>query len=175
MTGTALDVDDLLAALDGGDSGDDVVRNAGGSWITRADLDVRAMATLMRDREVRLITLTARPDPDGGYRLIYHWDTGDAVLNVATTVPTGAQAPTIADLIPGADWAEREIRDYYDLDFTGRSGTPTLMLRPGDPVGMFARTSDVGRDVDPASTARMLAESESESGQAGASEEGEPK
>jgi hypothetical protein len=169
MTGTALDVDGLLAALDG--EGEGSVRNAGGYWITRVDLDVRTMATVMGEREVRLITLTARPDPEGGYRLIYHWDTGDTVLNIATTVPTGAQAPTIADLIPGADWAEREIRDYYDLDFTGRSGTPTLMLRPGDPAGMFARTSEVGRDADPASTARMLAES----GQAGARQEGEPK
>jgi Ni,Fe-hydrogenase III component G len=168
MTGSILDVDELLTTLDGGG---DVARNGGGYWTTVADLDVRAMATLMHEREVRLITLTARPDPDGGYRLIYHWDTGDAVLNIATTVTTESGAPTIADLIPGADWAEREIRDYYDLDFTGRNATPTLMLHPGDPAGLFSRTSELGRDADPASTARTLAES----APAGACEEGEPK
>lgn len=135
-----------------------VEQTAGGHWIRPPELDVRAMATLMRDRDVRLITITGRPDPDGGLRVIYHWDASPSVVNVSMTVASGA-IPTIADLIPGSDWAEREIREYYGVEFSGRSSTPPLMLREGDPVGLFTRTSDVARDTDPATTARAASES----------------
>jgi hypothetical protein len=177
VSGAVVDVRELLSALDGGN---EVEQNAGGWWARRPDLDVPAMARLMREREVRLVTISARPDVDGGHVLIYHWDAGPAVVNISTRVAGGV--PTIAHIIPGADWAEREIRDYYGLDFVGRAQTPTLMLREGDPVGLFSRTGELGRDTDPATTARRLAESEetgSEKGPgsrvAAESEEGEPK
>ena len=38
----------------------------------------------------------------------------------------------VADLLPPADWVEREVRDYYALEFLGRDDTPALMLREGD-------------------------------------------
>ncbi|HET9654157.1 MAG TPA: NADH-quinone oxidoreductase subunit C [Kineosporiaceae bacterium] len=157
MNPTTVDVPELLAPL--GEPAD-VLRNAGGWWAVRPRLDVRAMAGLMRDHEVRLVTISARPAPDGGHILIYHWNVGSAVLNICTVIPEGGQAVTIADLLPAADWAEREIRDYYGLEFTGRTRTPTLMLREGDPAGLFSRTADVGRETDPAATARRAAEAE---------------
>lgn len=153
----------LLRELDPGrdHGGGSYEHRAGAYWATWPGLDVRAMARLMRDREIRLITLTARPEPEhedgtadgAGYRVIYHWDLGPTVLNLAVPVRSGT-LPSIADLLPGADWAEREIRDYYDLAFSGREDTPTLMLRPGDPPGLFSRTADVATDMDPARVAR---------------------
>ncbi len=137
-------------------------RTAGGYWARWPDLDIRAMAALMRAREVRLVTITARAEPDGGYRVIYHWDVGPTVLNISTTVVDGT-LPTISDILPGADWAEREMRDYYGVDFSGRAQTPTLMLREGDPPGLFSRTSTVGTDTDPARAARAAATGGSES------------
>jgi hypothetical protein len=131
-------------------------RDAGGCWVRDGLIDVRAMAGLMVRNGIRLMTITARPWPEGGFRLIYHWDTGPEVLNVCTTVTGGL--PTIADLVPGADWAEREIHDYYDLEFRGRGATPTLMLLESDPPGLFTRTADTGRDTDPARTARSAAD-----------------
>ena len=66
--------------------------------------------------------------------------------------------PSITDLVPGADWAEREIHDYYGLTFTGRTDTRPLVLREGDPAGLFAHTTELARDADPAVTARRAAQ-----------------
>jgi Ni,Fe-hydrogenase III component G len=79
--------------------------------------------------------------------------------------------PTIADLLPGADWAEREIRDYYGVEFAGREATPTLMLRPGDPAGLFTATRALGRDTDPARTARAATDSTDSTGSTDSTEE----
>jgi Ni,Fe-hydrogenase III large subunit len=61
---------------------------------------------------------------------------------------------SIAAVCPAADWVEREVRDYYGLDFMGRDDTPPLMLREGDERALFVRTQALGRDADPADTAR---------------------
>ena len=126
-----------------------------GYWATVRGLDVRAMADLMLGNDVRLVTITAMPDASGGHRLVYHWDADGTIINIVTTVT--ASIPTIADILPAADWVEREIRDYYALEFDGRAETPTLMLRDGDEPGLFSRTAKVGRDVDPAETAHDAA------------------
>jgi NADH:ubiquinone oxidoreductase subunit C len=148
-----MDAETILHLLDG-EAGSK--RRSDGWWTTMPDLDVRAMADLMRTHEIRFITLTAIPDVAGGYRMIYHWDADGTLVNVATTVTTGS-IPTISDILPAADWVEREIRDYYALEFDGRAETPTLMLRDGDEPGLFSRTCTVGKDVDPAETAREAA------------------
>ncbi|MEJ2578207.1 MAG: NADH-quinone oxidoreductase subunit C [Kineosporiaceae bacterium] len=149
---------DLLAPFGAEITGQD----AGGVWARAAGPDIRAVVRQLRDSGVRLVTLTALPDPEteeaGTYRLISHWDLGPALLNLVSTVTPQSPPSSIADLIPGADWAEREIRDFYAVDFTGRTGTPGLMLREGDPAGLFSRTGTLGRDTDPAATARQGAE-----------------
>jgi len=104
-------------------------------------------------REARFVTLTATPTSDGGFRLLYHWDLGGALLSIAILVP-GARVASIAAVCPAADWVEREVRDYYGLDFMGRDDTPPLMLREGDERALFVRTQALGRDADPADTAR---------------------
>ena len=76
-----------------------------------------------------------------------------------TSVPAG-HIPTISDVLPAADWVEREIRDYYGIEFDGRAATPPLMLREGDVPGLFSRTSDLGTQIDPAETSRTNIASE---------------
>ena len=126
-----------------------------GYWADWADLDVRAMAELMRRRRVRLVTVTATPVTGVALRLIYHWDVDGDLINLATTVSSG-HIPTISDILPAADWVEREIRDYYGPEFDGRETTPPLMLREGDPPGLFTRTRGQGTVSDPATTARAV-------------------
>jgi hypothetical protein len=150
-----MDVEALLQALD--PSGTCELRRDG-YWAVWPNLDVRAMATLMREREVRLATVTGTPGADGDLRVIYHWDAGAELLNMEATVKTG-HLPTISDILPAADWAEREIRDYYGIDFDGRAATPPLMLRESDVPGLFSRTRDVGNEIDPAETSRTNTES----------------
>jgi hypothetical protein len=132
-------------------------RRRDGWWIVSPDLDVRAMAALMVDHDVRLATATGVPGADGVLRLIYHWDLGATILNVQVSVRDGHIA-TICDLIPGADWVERELRDYFAVSFEGRPQTLPLMLSGGDTPGFFNRTADAGRDADPAETAQVAAQ-----------------
>lgn len=120
---------------------------ADGLWLTVPDLDPRLMAEVLREAGARLATMTAVED-DNGVRLIYHWDVAGALLNVATPALDGSTA-SIADIWPAADWAEREIHDYYAIEFMGRAETPPLMLRDGDEPGLFSRTRSVSRDADP--------------------------
>ena len=139
---------DAIAALLGAATEHEHHRD--GDWLTVPELDVRATARLMLDNESRFITLTAIPEGDA-YRFVYHWDVEDVVVNVTTRI-TGGQATSMADIWPAADWVEREIRDYYALEFVGRAETPTLMLRDGDEPGLFSRTDAMGRDTDPSDT-----------------------
>jgi NADH-quinone oxidoreductase subunit C len=119
-----------------------------GLWLTIPDLDVRAMAQLMIDNESRFVTMTALLD-GGGLRFIYHWDVDGALLNVSMPIVNNV-AMSIADILPAADWIEREARDYYAVTFEGRSETPPLMLLDDDEPGLFSRTADTCRDADPA-------------------------
>ena len=124
-----------------------------GRWVEAPGLDVRAMARLMLDIEARWETLTVTPAPDDGFRLLFHWDLDGSLLTISTEVP-GARAMSIADIWPAADWAEREARDYYAIEFEGRDDVPALMLRPEDEPGLFSRTAELGRNEDPADAAR---------------------
>lgn len=144
-----MDVEALVRELTDGGS---CTHTATGCWAASPDLDVRAMAELMRQHMVRLVTITATPQDGDMLRIIYHWDADGVLLNLSTTVRSG-HVPTISDIVPGADWVEREIRDYYGPEFDGRSATPPLMLREGDPPGLFSRTREQGNEADPAQTA----------------------
>ena len=45
--------------------------------------------------------------------------------------------PSITEIYPGADWAEREARDCFAVTFSERADTPPLMLRDGDTPGIL--------------------------------------
>jgi len=119
----------------------------GGSWAQRADgwwlrvepSQVRTVAERMLAGSARFSALVARPGPGGALRLSWHWDVAGTLLSVDTLLPAGAAAPSIVDLYPGADWAERETREYYAIELTGRQATPPLMLREGDAPGVLLR------------------------------------
>jgi hypothetical protein len=125
-------------------TGEAIRSRLGGLWLSRADgwhqgielLQVRAMAGEMRSGGARFAALTVRPT-DGAFKLAWHFDAAGELLTLEARLPAGATVPSILDLWPGADWAEREARDYYALRFDGRADTPPLMLRDGDAPGVF--------------------------------------
>jgi hypothetical protein len=95
------------------------------------------MAALMVDQAARLVTITARPAPGGECRLAYHWDLTGQLLSLVTSTHDGV-IPSIAAVCPAANWIEREIHDYFAVDFIGREdGLDPLVLRPGDLPGLF--------------------------------------
>jgi Ni,Fe-hydrogenase III component G len=117
----------------------------GGNWAERADGwwlrvpadKIREAARTMLADGARFATLVARPDGAGQLRLSWHWDLKGTLLSIETMLAAGSRVPSIVDIYPGADWAEREAREYYAVTFEGRVSTPPLMLREGDAVGIL--------------------------------------
>jgi respiratory-subunit NADH dehydrogenase subunit len=110
----------------------------GGAWRRAVDAgEVRAVARAMLEAEARFAALVARPCAGGGARLAWHWDAAGALLSLEATLPAGAAAPSIADVYPGADWAEREAHDAYGVAFTGRATQEPLLRREGDAPGLL--------------------------------------
>jgi NADH:ubiquinone oxidoreductase subunit C len=98
-------------------------------------MDVRATTTRMISLDARFVAITATEQPDKEIRLDYQWDLNGQLLSFVTA--TGAQqVPSITDLCPAADWVERETREYFAVEFTGREDTKPLMTRAGDPIGI---------------------------------------
>lgn len=113
-----------------------------GSWWLRPEtVDVRRLAALMNFNDARLITITAMELPDGGgIRLDYHWDLNGTLATVVTKAQDG-RIPSILDLCDAADWIEREVHEYFAIEFTGRVCEP-LFLRPGVAPGVNLHKED---------------------------------
>jgi Ni,Fe-hydrogenase III large subunit len=82
---------------------------------------------------------------DAGARFAGAWATGrpshawqaafaapDGALRVLGCTPRDGRVPTICDLVPAADWDEREAHDLHDLDFEGRESLRALAAHPID-------------------------------------------
>jgi NADH-quinone oxidoreductase subunit C len=107
----------------------------GSWWKTPKKMDVRATTTRMISLDARFVAITATEQPDKEIRLDYQWDLNGQLLSFVTA--TAAQrVPSITDLCPAADWVERETREYFAVEFTGREDTKPLMTRAGDPIGI---------------------------------------
>jgi hypothetical protein len=108
-----------------------------GWWLSLPPEQVRAAAGTMLAGGARFVALVASPGSQGEFGLSWHWDLKGTLLSVTTTLAAGRPAPSIVDIYAGADWAERETRDYYAITFEGRLSTTSLMLREEDAPGMM--------------------------------------
>lgn len=113
-------------------------QRGGAMWLRVRLEDVRPAARIMLEGGARLAVILARPlSGTEGVRLSWHFAVGAAILALETALSEGQAAPSIADIYPGADWAERETRDYYAVSFAGRDATPPLVLGRGDDPGIL--------------------------------------
>jgi hypothetical protein len=113
------------------------VERPAGWWLFLPAEHVRAAARVMLEGGARFSALVARPLAGEGLRLSWYWDFNGTLVSIETTLAVGDPAPSIVDIYPGADWAERETHDYYAVSFPTRSGTPPLVLREGDTPGIL--------------------------------------
>jgi Ni,Fe-hydrogenase III component G len=121
----------------------------GGVWTERTDgwwlqipvASIQQIARIMLKAEAHFVAIVALPDTANDLQLSWHWDISGTLLSVVSILPKGVPVPSIIDTYPGADWAERETRDYYAVTFDGRVDTPSLMLRDGDQPGALLRKS----------------------------------
>jgi NADH:ubiquinone oxidoreductase subunit C len=92
----------------------------------------------MIDNDARLVTVSSSENPEGEILLDYHWDLNGELVTIEIATKN-KQIDTIADITPAADWVEREIHDYFKVEFPGRIDTKRLMTREGDPQGIFCK------------------------------------
>ncbi|MGE4557146.1 MAG: NADH-quinone oxidoreductase subunit C [Desulfovibrionaceae bacterium] len=73
-------------------------------------------------------------DVQEGFELNYHFDhvqtPGRITLRLMAS-HDDPKAPSLALLIPGADWHERECYDFFGVDFEGHPDLKALLLEPG--------------------------------------------
>jgi hypothetical protein len=110
----------------------------GGWWLAPESLDVRAMARLMVAHNARFMTVTAQEVEQGEIRMDYHWDR-EGIIHTFATRTHENRGISISDLCPAADWIEREIHEYFAVEFDGRDNMKPLMLRPGLAPGINRR------------------------------------
>lgn len=107
-----------------------------GIWMDGAELDVVALAELMKNAEARLTTITAISIDNGETELIYHFAIGGEAINVRTRTKANA-VPSIANVYKAANWAERENHDLFGVDFTGHPNLKRLIRPPQLAEGFF--------------------------------------
>ena len=70
-------------------------------------------------------------DTRTGIEMLYHmaFDKHDLMVTVRTVVEKPElKMPTLTDIIPAANWIEREIHEMLGVDFTGHPGLERLLL-----------------------------------------------
>jgi Ni,Fe-hydrogenase III component G len=110
------------------------VQRDGNGWLEFATAGSTQVARMFRDGGARLVSITALQTPaEEEVTLFYHFDVGAVLYSVR--LETSEQAiDSIAEIMPAAEWAEREIHESYGVTFIGRrSPRPLLSGADGGP------------------------------------------
>jgi NADH-quinone oxidoreductase subunit C len=109
-----------------------------GYWFTATRLDPIAMAKAMLKNQFRLSTASAIERTDGETDIIYHFVKQELAINIRTA-SKDQKLPSIANVLPSANWIEREIQDQFGVTFEGHPD-PRPLNRPNEmPVGFFRK------------------------------------
>jgi Ni,Fe-hydrogenase III large subunit/Ni,Fe-hydrogenase III component G len=99
-------------------------------------------ALLESDGDAGLSALTGL-DLGNAIELMYHIRTRKTVVTIRTEVPKGsAEIESITDLIPGAEFHEREVADLLGVKFRGHPNPKRLILPDDWPEGLFPLRKD---------------------------------
>jgi len=103
---------------------------------------------VFRDLDARyIISIGADDRPFSGDFLVFHdfaFDKDKILLSVITTADAGSpKVDSISDIIPGANWAEREIRDMFGVEPVGHPYPKRLVLPDGWPDNLHPLRKDM--------------------------------
>ena len=107
-----------------------------GLWMESPELNVLALAELMKTLEARLTTISAISLENGETEIIYHFAIGGQSINVKTRTKANA-IPSITKVFKAANWIERENHDFFGVDFTGHPNLKRLLRPPQLAEGFF--------------------------------------
>ena len=127
---------DFVARLPAIPGAAEVVERGGSLWISGVQLDVEAVAREMKALDYRLITMTGRAREDGETTIIYHYAQRDQYVSFTTSTRGGA-IQSITPTLRMASWIEREIHDFFAVQFIGHPNLIPLLRPPGLKDGFF--------------------------------------
>ncbi|OGC11841.1 hypothetical protein A3K48_05060 [candidate division WOR-1 bacterium RIFOXYA12_FULL_52_29] len=115
-------------------------RPAGRTYVLVAKEDLRAVAGFIcAELGGRLSTISA-VDLRSGVELLYHLALNDAGAIVSLRVHVDKpelEIGSLTDIIPAADWIEREIGEMFGLFFVGHPRLERLLLPDDWPAGKY--------------------------------------
>lgn len=129
---------DLAARLAAIRGSAEAVERGGTLWISAPQLDVEAMAREMKALGFRLITMTARALEDGETTIIYHYAQRHQYVSFTTSTRGGA-IPSVTPTLRMASWIEREIHDFFAVQFIGHPNLIPLLRPPALKDGFFRK------------------------------------
>ncbi|MGD0186906.1 MAG: NADH-quinone oxidoreductase subunit C [Roseiarcus sp.] len=133
---------DLMARLAAIPGSAPVEDRIDGFWISAPELDVDAMAREMKTLGCRFVTMTGLAHDHGETAIIYHYVRGHETINFKTITRSGAIA-SLAPIVRPASWIEREINDFFKVNFIGHPNLAPL-LRPAEVKEGFFREPEPG-------------------------------
>lgn len=88
----------------------------------------QVVTALITQHDLRHLSAITALRTETGYEVLYHfWQRGGLTLSLSCPSETKA-LPSITDLLPAADWYEREVHDLFGLVFTGHPNLCPLLL-----------------------------------------------
>jgi len=107
-----------------------------GIWMEAPALDVLAMARLMSEQRFRLATMTGIALENKETEILYHYIRNRESITFKTRT-RGNSIASIAPVTRSANWIEREIHDFFEVEFKGHPDLRRLLLPPGLAPGYF--------------------------------------
>lgn len=87
-----------------------------------------AVKALIDGHDIRHLSAITAQNRQGGVELLYHlWQHGGLTLRVYCPL-RNLSVPSITDMIPGADWYEREAHELFGVEFPGHPDLGPLVL-----------------------------------------------
>jgi len=121
-------------------------------YITIDKEDIREVARfIFEDCRARFIILTGIDTPHG-FENLYHFDLDSMgiVVTVKTLIPKSApEIDSIATIIPGANFIEREVCELLGVKFAGHPDPRPLLLPDDWPEGVYPLRTDIATDGTP--------------------------
>jgi Ni,Fe-hydrogenase III component G len=94
--------------------------------------DNRRVTQYLKDRYDVHISTISGVDGEDDFVMVYHFDINGVNLNVKARIPKNRpRIKTISDIIPGANWAERETMEMFGLVVEDHPD-PRRLLLPDD-------------------------------------------
>ncbi len=112
---------------------------------------VKALFEGLKARYVISVGLDRRAE-GAGFEVLHCFALDDEHVRLALRVPVPAEhpvIPTITGIVPGASWAELEIRDLFGVTIEGHQDPRRLVLPDGFPDGVHPLRKDFPYDYKP--------------------------